>query len=147
MWKLITVREIKKKHNKVFIVVLSFLAVIKFCLLIKIFLVNVNYTCLLKQKLFFGCVLTCNVTYYIGSGSEWHSDKMTRSSNRHGASLWHGGSLWHGDKMTQCVNLAQRQNDTVRHFGTVCHFGTEGHFSTATKCLSFIFFSNFVLGF
>ena len=34
-----------------------------------------------------------------GSGSEWHSDKMTRSSNRHGASLWHGGSLWHSDKM------------------------------------------------
>ena len=28
-----------------------------------------------------------------GSGSEWHSDKTTRSSNRHGASLWHGGSL------------------------------------------------------
>ena len=61
-----------------------------------------------------------------GSGSEWHSDKITRSSKRHGA------SLWHGDKMTRCVNLAQRQNDTVRHFGTVCHFGTEGHFGTAT---------------
>ena len=68
-----------------------------------------------------------------GSGSEWHSDKMTRSSKRHGALLWHGGSLWHGDKMTRCVNLAQRQNDTVRHFGT------EGHFRTATKI-----FSNFI---
>ena len=31
--------------------------------------------------------------YSYGSGSEWHSDKMTRSSKRHGASLWHGGSL------------------------------------------------------
>ena len=62
-----------------------------------------------------------------GSWSEWHSDKMTRSSNRHSASLLHGGSLWHNDKMTWCVNLAQRQNDTMRHFGT------------ATKCLSFFF--------
>ena len=55
---------------------------------------------------------------YVGSGSEWHSDKMTRSSNRHGASLWHEGSLWHSDKMTRCVTLAQRQNNKVRHFGT-----------------------------
>ena len=50
---------------------------------------------------------------HVGSGLEWHSDKMTRSSNRHGASLWHGGSLWHSDKLTPCVNLAQRQNDMV----------------------------------
>ena len=75
-----------------------------------------------------------------GSGSEWHSDKMTRSSNRHGASLRHGGSLWHRDKMTRCVNLAKPQNDTVRHFAMVCHYGTEGLFGTVTKCLSFNFF-------
>ena len=72
---------------------------------------------------------------FSGSGSEWHSDKMTRSSKRDGA------SLWHSDKMTRCVNLAQRQNDTVRHFGT------ESHFGTAIKCLSLTFFSNFILGF
>ena len=57
------------------------------------------------------------------------------------------GSEWYSNKMTRCVYLAQRQNDTVRHFGTVCHFGTEDHFGTATKFLSFIFLSNFILGF
>ena len=62
-----------------------------------------------------------------GSGSEWHSDKMKRSSNRHGASLcteghfgtvtkWHGVSIWHSDRMTRCVTLAQQQNDTVFHW-------------------------------
>ena len=78
--------------------------------------------------------------------------RMTQRQNdtvRHfgTATKRHGASLWHGNKMTWCVNLAQRQNDTVRHFGTVCHFGTEGHFGTATKCLIFIFFSKFILGF
>ena len=76
-----------------------------------------------------------------GSGSEWHSEKMTRSSNRHGASFWHGGLFWHSNKMTRCVTLAQQQNKTMRHFDKVCHYGTEGHFGTASKCLSF----NFVL--
>ena len=52
-----------------------------------------------------------------GSGSEWHSDKMTQLSNRHGASLRHEGSLWHSNshsvsiwhsyKMTWCVTLAR----------------------------------------
>ena len=50
-------------------------------------------------------------------------------------------------KPTWCVTLAQQQNNMVGHFGTVCHFGTEGHFGTATKFLSFIFLSNFILGF
>ena len=61
-------------------------------------------------------------------------------------------------KSTRCVTLARRvtlaqrqndtvcqfctaENDTMRHFGTVCHFGT------VTKCLSFFFVSNFILGF
>ena len=44
--------------------------------------------------------------------------KMTRSSNRHGESLWHGRSLWHSEKMARYVTLAKRQNGTVRHFGT-----------------------------
>ena len=61
----------------------------------------------------------------LGSGSEWHSKKKTRSSNRHGA------SLWHSYKMIWCVTLAEQQNSTVRHFGT------------AIKCLSFNFFFYF----
>ena len=89
--------------------------------------------------------LCCPKNYFqpqkYGIGSEWHSNKMTRLSNRHVSSFLQGGSLWHSDKMTRCVNLTQRQNDVVRHFGT------EGHFCTATKCLSFIFFSNLILGF
>ena len=32
------------------------------------------------------------------------------------------GSEWHSDKMTRCVYLAQRQNDMVRHFGTVFYW-------------------------
>ena len=37
--------------------------------------------------------------------------------------------------LARSVTLTQRQNDTVRHFGT------------ATKCLRFILFTNFILGF